>query len=56
MILAIDGQPIRDVEQFLEIVESHKPGDQVTLTVHRQDRRMELPVTLGASLARESRL
>ena len=49
MILAIDGQPIRDVEQFLEIVESHKPGDQVTLTVRRQDGRVELPVTLGAS-------
>ncbi len=49
VITAIDGRPIRSVDDLLEQVESRTPGDQVVLTVRRGDRDREVVVTLGRS-------
>jgi S1-C subfamily serine protease len=47
LILAIDDEPVTKVETFTEILQSHKPGDEVTLTVLRADGQFEVSVTLG---------
>lgn len=48
LITAVDGQPIRSVEAFLSSIESRQPGDKVTVTVIRDGRELNVPVTLEA--------
>ncbi|HUT92577.1 MAG TPA: trypsin-like peptidase domain-containing protein [Thermoguttaceae bacterium] len=49
LILALDGKPVRTADDLLAVVESKKPGDRVTVTVLREGRRMDVPVTLNES-------
>jgi S1-C subfamily serine protease len=46
-ILAIDGEPMRSGVQFRDKIWEHRPGDVVTLSIVRQGRQLEVPVTLG---------
>jgi len=48
LIVAVDGKPVRTVEDFLTIVESKSPGEKVVVTVIRQGKRVDVPVTLDA--------
>jgi S1-C subfamily serine protease len=48
VILAFNGQPVRDYEDLIAmLVKNHQPGDQITLTVWRDGRQLDLVVTLG---------
>ena len=47
-IVAIDGQPVKSADAFLEHVEAKRPGDQVLLTVIRDGREMIVPLLLEA--------
>ena len=47
LIVAVDGKPVHNGDDFLDIVESKQPGDQVTLTVVRHGERREVPVRLA---------
>ena len=47
-IVAFDGEELRTGVQFQDKLWSHKPGDKVALTVVREGRRVEVPVTLRA--------
>jgi S1-C subfamily serine protease len=49
VILAIDGNPVHSVDELLNIVESHAPGDVVSVTVLRGKENLEVEVTLGQS-------
>ena len=49
LIVAVDGQPIRTADDFLSIVETKRPGDEVVLTVVRAGRELDVPVRLVAS-------
>jgi S1-C subfamily serine protease len=48
-ILALDGEPMRSAVQFRDKIWSHQPGDVVTLTIAREDREMEVQITLGGN-------
>ncbi len=48
-IVAVDGQPVRTVDELLSAVERHEPGETAVLTVVRQGRRREVEVPLGAT-------
>lgn len=48
-IVAIDGKPVRSASQFMSLIESHKPGDDVEVTVQRDDRPTKIRVRLGIS-------
>jgi S1-C subfamily serine protease len=48
-IIAINGTPVRSVEDLLNEVESHAPGEEVTVTTIREGRRREVRVRLGAT-------
>lgn len=45
-ILAVDGKPFGSAEDFRRLLESHRVGDTVTLTVRRGDRKVSIPVKL----------
>jgi S1-C subfamily serine protease len=46
-IIAVDGDVMHSGVQFRDKIWEHKPGDVVTLTIIRQGRQMDMPVTLG---------
>lgn len=46
VIAAIDGQPAPDYQALRTAVRSHKPGDEVTLTVYRRKDTLLLKVVL----------
>jgi S1-C subfamily serine protease len=47
-IIAVNTQPVNRAEQFLDVIESHRPGEDVVLTVEREGRRVNVTVRLGA--------
>ncbi len=46
VMIEIDGQPIRSVEDFLSALRNHEPGDALAIGVARGDIRVELTATL----------
>ncbi len=47
LIVAIDGQPIEDQQDLSHIMNNHRAGDAVTVTVFRGRQKMDVKVTLG---------
>jgi S1-C subfamily serine protease len=48
-ITALDGQKIKSASQFESLIESHKPGDEVELTITRDGKPASVKVKLGTS-------
>jgi S1-C subfamily serine protease len=49
LIVGLDDQKIASAEDFLSYVEGKKPGDQVSLTIIREGRKMQVSLTLTTS-------
>jgi S1-C subfamily serine protease len=49
LIVAIDGKPVKTYEDLLTEVETRAPGGDVVISVLRQGRAVDVPVTLGRS-------
>lgn len=49
MIVGVDGQPIKTADDFLGIIESKQPGDQVVITVIRNGQQKNVPLKLEAA-------
>ena len=47
IIRQIDGKKIEDVDEFSRTMSQTKPGQELKLTILRQGKEQELPVTLG---------
>ena len=47
LIVAVDGQAVSSVDQFMTIVETRQPGDEVVVTVVRDRQREDVKVVLG---------
>jgi serine protease Do len=47
IIVAIDGTPIETMDQLVEQISRHAPGDTVRLTIVRDGQQQEVTVTLG---------
>jgi len=47
IVTQIDGKDLTTDSAFAEMVDNHKPGDVVTLTVQRNGQTMSIKVTLG---------
>ncbi len=48
-IVAIEGTPVRTVDELLTEVEAHAPGDEIAVTTVREGRQREVKVRLGAN-------
>ena len=49
VITAVDGIPVENVPELLEKIGQHRPGDKVTITILRGNKKIDLPVTLRNS-------
>jgi S1-C subfamily serine protease len=47
-IVAIDGQPVKGAAEFLDRIESHRPGEEVTLSIVRDGQQRDVRVRLGS--------
>ena len=47
IVTKIDGKELTTESAFAEVIDSHKPGDVVSLTVERNGKEMTVKVTLG---------
>ena len=47
LIVAIDGQAIEDQQELSHVMQNHRAGDSVTVTVYRGRKRLDLKVVLG---------
>jgi|tagenome__1003787_1003787.scaffolds.fasta_scaffold20907680_3 putative serine protease PepD len=48
VVTGVDGHPVSSTDQLVAAIQSHQPGEHVTLTVHRSGSTRNLSVTLGA--------
>jgi S1-C subfamily serine protease len=46
VILAIGGKPVNTVPELQTEIYRYKPGDKMTVTVLRNNRKVDLPITL----------
>lgn len=46
VIIGFDGSKITDADELVEMIDEHRPGDEVILTVMREGDEVELTVTL----------
>ncbi len=49
LLVAIDGQPVEDQQDLSHIMQNHRSGDTVTVTVYRGKKRMDFKLVLGES-------
>jgi S1-C subfamily serine protease len=47
LLVAIDGQPIEDQQDLSHVMQNHRSGDTVTVTIYRGKKRMDIKVVLG---------
>ncbi|UCM90179.1 S1C family serine protease [Streptomyces marincola] len=47
VITAVDGEPVRGSDELIVKIRSHRPGDELELTVERGGDEISLTVTLG---------
>jgi S1-C subfamily serine protease len=49
LIVAIDGQDVQDQQELSHVMQRHRAGDTVTVTVFRGKKKMDVKVVLGES-------
>ena len=47
LIVAIDGEEIGDQQDLINVMNKHKAGDTITVTVYRGKKKMDVKVVLG---------
>jgi S1-C subfamily serine protease len=47
LIVAIDGQRVEDQQALAQVMNSHRSGDTVRVTIYRGKKKMDVNVTLG---------
>ncbi len=47
LIVAIDGQPVQDQQDLSQVMNSHRAGDTVRITIYRGKKKLDVSVTLG---------
>ncbi len=47
LIVAIDGQDVQDQQQLTQVMNNHRAGDTVRITIYRGKRKLDVNVTLG---------
>jgi len=47
LIVAIDGQKVEDQQELAQIMNNHRAGDTVRITIYRGKKKIDMKVTLG---------
>lgn len=48
LIVSVDGKPVKTADDFLDAIESKRPGEQVTISVIRSGQQRQVPLVLEA--------
>src|SRR5205807_6995208 len=51
LIVAVDGQPAQDPQELSHVMQNHRAGDTVTVTIYRGKKKMDVRVTMGEATA-----
>ena len=54
IIVGVNGQTVHTGEEFITLVEEHKPGEKVILNIVRDNKQIKLPVILGDPTSKEN--
>lgn len=49
VIVGVDDEKVTTADDFLSLIESRQPGDQITVVVLRQGKELRVPVVLGGN-------
>ena len=49
LLVAVDGQAVEDQQDLSHVMQNHRSGDTVTVTIYRGKKRMDLKLVLGES-------
>lgn len=49
MIVSVDGEKVKTADEFLSLIEQHRPGEKAILGILRGEELLEVPITLGIS-------
>jgi len=47
LIVAIDGQKVQDEQDLAQMMNNHRAGDTVRVTIYRSKKRLDVNVALG---------
>jgi S1-C subfamily serine protease len=47
LIIGIDDQEVQDQQELARVMNNHRAGDTVKVTIYRGKRKMDIQVTLG---------
>jgi len=47
LIVAIDGEKVEDQQELAQVMNNHRAGDTVRITIYRGKKKMDVSVTLG---------
>src|SRR5205823_1810107 len=47
LIVAVEGQPVQDTQELSHIMQKHRAGDTVTVTIYRGKKKLDVRVTLS---------
>jgi S1-C subfamily serine protease len=47
LIIAVDGEALTDQQELSHVMQKHRAGDSVTVTIYRGKKKMDVKVTLG---------
>ena len=47
LIVAMDGEPVQDERDLAQMMNNHRAGDKVKITVYRGKKKLDVDVTLG---------
>lgn len=56
LIVAIDGQDVQDQQDLAHVMNNHRAGDTITVTVYRGKTKMDVKVKLGEAGEREQQV
>jgi putative serine protease PepD len=48
VVVEFGGMQVKDLYQYTDALRAHKPGDEVTVVVERDGKRLSLAARLGA--------
>jgi S1-C subfamily serine protease len=47
LIVAVDGEALTDQQELSHVMQKHRAGDTVTVTIYRGKKKMDVKVVLG---------
>ncbi|HEY3826384.1 MAG TPA: PDZ domain-containing protein, partial [Bryobacteraceae bacterium] len=47
LIVAIDGQKVEEEQDLAQMMDNHRAGDTVKITIYRSKRKIDVNVSLG---------